>query len=538
MRPSRIRKAAEVRLGRYELLEELGRGAMGVVYKARDPQIDRLVAIKTICNLAGDFELQDSYRTRFLLEAKAAGRLSHRGIVQVFDVAEEEGTRTPYIVMEYVPGISLSRMLTGGTKLPTESALRLAQEVAEALSYAHSQGVVHRDVKPSNIMVTDEGHAKLTDLGVSKLDCGNGTAGGQLVGTPAYMAPEQLKNSSNVDGRADLFSVGVILYWMLSGHRPFQGNSSKTVAFKINHHAPVPVTAFNLEVPPEIDYVLARAMAKDPSQRYQTGTEMALDLQDLRDGNKPRSGTDFPANGALRQSSNAREGYFQILADIANSPLVSRSPGGIREQPASRRFALLPSARNVGISIAVVIAIGVTYLSIRARAPWGSAPATSATGEFRSVPAPVVSHNVTTPVPPAVRPADSVVPSRAPEAIPKKRPSPPATQASAGSKLQVIIEHQFDEAQVSVWIDDRLAYSDSLRGGKKRRLLLFPKVDGRQSRVVQLSPGEHRLRVRIQSAADGYDLEDSILGTFANDATRTLQVACDKSNKKLQLRLA
>jgi serine/threonine-protein kinase len=270
-------------IGRYEVLAQLGRGAMGVVYQARDPQIDRLVAIKTILWMGDEPDESQSYRQRFLQEAKAAGRLSHPGIVQVFDVGEDRESNAPFIVMEYVAGQSLNKVLSAspGAKIALEDALRLTQEIAESLAYAHSQGVVHRDIKPANILVTEDGHAKIADFGVAKLDFANLTIAGHAVGTPAYMSPEQLEGGL-VDGRADLFSLGVILYSMLAGFRPFQGRGNSTIAHKVRHGEPLPVSTFDVHFSPEVDALIARAMAKDPADRFQTGTEMAAAIRKIR----------------------------------------------------------------------------------------------------------------------------------------------------------------------------------------------------------------------------------------------------------------
>jgi serine/threonine protein kinase len=272
------------RFGRYEILAELGRGAMGVVYKARDPKINRVVAVKTFV-LAGQPPEEDKeYRERFFREAEAAGCLSHPGIVTIFDVGEEPETRAPYIVMEFVGGQSLDKLLSQNDhKLPLETALQLALELAEALDCAHGQGVVHRDLKPANILITEDGHSKIADFGVAKLNLATQTLAGRVLGTPAYMSPEQL-NGEAVDGRSDLFSLGVVLYTVLTGYRPFQGNSAMTVSFKVVNREPIPATVLDTQLPPGLDYIIGRAMAKDPAQRYQRGMEMVLDIQDLRDG--------------------------------------------------------------------------------------------------------------------------------------------------------------------------------------------------------------------------------------------------------------
>ncbi len=208
-------------VGRYEIDSELGRGAMGVVYRARDPRIDRTVAIKTVSLLGLEPDAEQEYRERFVVEARAAGRLSHPRIVTIFDVAEDPYTLTPYIVMEYVSGRSLEEVLcTENGILPLDTALQVTQELAEALDYAHAQGIVHRDVKPSNIIVAEDGHPKIADFGIAKLNAPDLPQTGRTLGTPAYMSPEQLRGDP-VDGRSDLFSLGVILYQLLTRHRPF-----------------------------------------------------------------------------------------------------------------------------------------------------------------------------------------------------------------------------------------------------------------------------------------------------------------------------
>src|SRR5208282_4213962 len=196
-------------------------------------------------------------------------------------------------------------------KLPVETALQLALELAEALDCAHGQGVVHRDLKPANILLTEDGHAKIADFGVAKLNLANHTLAGRAYGTPAYMSPEQL-NGEAVDGRSDLFSLGVILYTVLTGYRPFQGNSALTVSFKVVNHEPVPATVLDTELPPGLDHIIARAMAKDPAQRYQCGMEIVQDIQKLRAGREPLSKTKatlpgLPAGGSAGQTVAAKQ---------------------------------------------------------------------------------------------------------------------------------------------------------------------------------------------------------------------------------------
>ena len=271
----------EESLGRYLIEAEIGRGAMGVVYRARDPKIDRLVAIKTISLLGQEPEDEQEYRERFLQEARAAGRLSHPGIVTIFDAGEDPETHEPYLVMEYICGQSLQKVLAdSGRKLPVEAALHYVLEIAEALDYAHAQGVVHRDLKPGNILITEDNHAKIADFGVARLNHAVVTHSGQIFGSPAYMAPEQL-TKGQADARSDLFSVGVMLYSMLTGFRPFQGNSAETVCFKVMNVDPVPVTTFQAGIHPDLDRIVERSMAKDPDERYQRGAEFARDIREF-----------------------------------------------------------------------------------------------------------------------------------------------------------------------------------------------------------------------------------------------------------------
>src|SRR5229473_5884964 len=345
------------RFGRYEILIELGRGAMGVVYKARDPKINRVVAVKTISLAGQPAEEEREYRERFVREAEAAGRLSHPGIVTIFDVGEEPETRAPYIVMEFVGGESLDRLLSReDRKLPPDAALQITLELAEALDCAHGQGVVHRDLKPANILLTEDGHAKIADFGVAKLNLANQTLGGRVLGTPAYMSPEQL-NGEAVDGRSDLFSLGVILYTVLTGYKPFQGNSALTVSFKVVNRDPIPATLLDTELPPGLDYIIARAMAKDPAERYQRGVEMVRDLQELREGRAPwiqaklpGSPTRIDAAQTANERANPSLGEPRIAAKILSS---ARSLSLGRDHDATEN--LLEKIRRKSLAGALVL---------------------------------------------------------------------------------------------------------------------------------------------------------------------------------------
>ncbi len=258
---ARVRLPAE----RYETLEVLGQGAMGIVYKARDRALDRVVAIKTIhpdqAALGSDFS---GITERLYQEATAAARLTHPGIVTVYDVTLTAGV--PYVVMEYFKGRTLSDLLSEGALSP-QKAGHVILQVCRALEYAHAQGVIHRDVKSSNIMVDAAWHVKLADFGVARVVDKQSTRTGVMIGTPAYMSPEQAQGAA-ADARSDLFSLGVVLYETLTGQKPFPGDDVAQVLDEVLHLDPIPARERNFAVSPALDAVVRRVMSKEPQDRY------------------------------------------------------------------------------------------------------------------------------------------------------------------------------------------------------------------------------------------------------------------------------
>src|SRR5262245_2540886 len=242
--------APPAHVARYEVLGVVGQGAMGIVYQARDPQLDRLVALKT---LRPELGLPPEARTRFTQEARAAGRLSHPGIVAIHDVIDVTGT--PYIVMEYVDGRTLAELIASDGPLALDRALPLVRQLCASLDYAHAHGVVHRDVKPGNVLVTDDGVIKLTDFGIARVAGGHGTRTGVMLGTPAYMAPEQLRGAGP-DAGSDRFAVGVVVYELLTGVHPFQADELATTLYQIVHTEPRPVSERNAGVPSALSAIL------------------------------------------------------------------------------------------------------------------------------------------------------------------------------------------------------------------------------------------------------------------------------------------
>ena len=269
------KKDKDNRIGRYKILEELGRGAMGVVYRAEDPSLDRVVALKTI-SLA-DAEGRKEYEKRFLLEAKAAGKLTHPNIVTIFDYGEEEDTA--YMAMELLEGSDLrSRMRR--EQIPPMEAVEIALQVADGLGFAHEHGVVHRDVKPGNIMLLERGAVKIMDFGIARMRfADHKTSTGMVLGTPRYMSPEQISGQP-VDQRSDIFSLGTVLYEMLTQTSLFAGQNVDQIAFNVTTNEPAPPSHNNPELPQILDFIVARALKKEPSVRYQDAYEMAADLRD------------------------------------------------------------------------------------------------------------------------------------------------------------------------------------------------------------------------------------------------------------------
>ena len=267
------------RLGRFEILSELGKGAMGVVYLAKDPSIGRLVAIKTIRASAGDEDDSESreFRERFMREAQTAGILSHPNIVTIYDVGEDKDSGVSFIAMEYIEGKTIKALLVDRAGFAPDQIADIIGQVAEALDYAHRKGIIHRDVKPANIMITTDGKVKITDFGIAKVASSNLTTTGQFLGTPNYMSPEQVTGAP-VDGRSDIFSLGVVLYEMLSRKKPFSGENLTTISYKIVHENYAPIADPSKNIPGEFDAILSKALAKDPWNRFQRGKDLALAL--------------------------------------------------------------------------------------------------------------------------------------------------------------------------------------------------------------------------------------------------------------------
>jgi serine/threonine-protein kinase len=326
--------AAKKKIGRYKILGELGRGAMGIVYRAQDPALDRVVALKTII-LADDAEGREEYQKRFFLEAKAAGKLTHPSIVTTYDFGEQGGV--PYLAMELLEGTDLRTRLKEGALAPIE-AVDVARQVAEGLGFAHERGIVHRDVKPGNIMLLERGRAKIMDFGLARMRAADHkTVTGMVLGTPKYMSPEQVAGSP-VDQRSDLFSLGIVLFEMLTGARLFGAEDMTQIMHNVTYQEHEPPTRLKPELPAMLDFVVARALKKDPASRYQDAAEFAADLSTCL--------TELRARGAPAASEPTGTRTVKI----------ERSAEPLSEAPAARAIATdtrLPLARPFDSSAAL-----------------------------------------------------------------------------------------------------------------------------------------------------------------------------------------
>jgi serine/threonine protein kinase len=359
--------------GRYEIIGELGRGAMGVVYKAMDPVIGRTVAVKTIrLSEEGTGLSRPELLTRFQTEARAAGLLTHPNIVVVFDAGEEDGLY--YITMELVEGKSLQALLDGGHAFPLPRTLRIMEQTCSALQFAHERNVIHRDIKPANLMLTADDTVKVTDFGTAKiLQFGTVQQTAHVMGTPSYMSPEQVKGRA-VDGRSDIFSLGVMLYEMVTGEKPFPGQNITTVIYKIVNEDPVPPRQIDPSIHPGISAVIMKALVKEPDQRYQNCREMLEDLRNYRTiapgGGNPQStmviGGGSPAATMVSGNPAGRGLTNEDQTFAATARSLNARASAPNQTPVVRRtgaLALAPEPPKkksvVGTILAALLLLGV-----------------------------------------------------------------------------------------------------------------------------------------------------------------------------------
>ncbi len=380
------------RLGKYEIVGTLGRGAMGTVYDGRDPVIERRVAIKTIpLNSAAEDAEAAAELARFKREAQAAGRLQHPNIVGVYDYGETEAVA--YIVMEFVDGTSLKALLDRGERMAPPEVARIMQQVLAALQYSHERGVVHRDIKPANVMLTSAGMVKIADFGIARIESSSLTQAGTIMGTPAYMSPEQFMGQT-VDARTDIYSAGVLLYQLLTGERPFEGSLTAIMHKALNTVPPRP-SEISVTSPAGLDAVVATAMAKRPEQRYQTAAAFAAALAEGLAAAPP-----VPDSDATLVVPAARPAP---RAGTMAKPSATPAPA----RPAAPSRSRMPVLAGAGVVI-VGAAIAAGYLALRpGPAPSSASHAAIADSANPPVSAPASSPSASSPPassPPARQP--------------------------------------------------------------------------------------------------------------------------------------
>jgi tRNA A-37 threonylcarbamoyl transferase component Bud32 len=413
--------------GRYKLLSKLGQGAMAEVFRAHDPDMGRDLAVKI---LNQRFSADDNFRTRFLRESRAAGVLSHPNIVTMYDVGEVEGR--PFIAMELLDGASLDEHMKSGRRFDVRETIELGIQLAEALDYAHSRGIVHRDIKPSNlILLADNKTLKIADFGIARIEAPDVTSHTQtadVLGTPQYMSPEQVLGKK-VDGRSDLFSVGIVLYQLLCGEKPFIAETLGTLLFRIASEPPRPLRDINPQLAPALYNIVDRLLAKEPDQRFENGAALAKALRAALDGGTASAGKRTSGESMMW---GAAVGVFLVVGGAGAWYWTSRDAG-----PAAPEPAAVASPAPGGLAGAVTAAPAAA--ASPTPEPQRTEPvATPAAGEKMPEPAPpepVKARTETPPVAPVVEPAPA---KRAITEAPRRESEPPVAATrkpeSAGAR--------------------------------------------------------------------------------------------------------
>jgi eukaryotic-like serine/threonine-protein kinase len=431
-------------IGRYQILERVGKGGMGVLYRGIDPVLDREVAIKL---MLGDFsDDHEQLRPRFYREARAVAKLQHRNIVTVFEFAED-GT-TPYIVMEFLRGTSLASRMESPQPLTLDDKLDIVAQLCAGLGYAHEQGIIHRDVKPANVFLLNDGTVKLLDFGIAKLTTSNLTRQGDVLGSPSYMSPEQIMGNENIDGRADVFSTGVMLYELLAGRKPFDAETTTAIVLKILNEEPLAVETIDPMIPPKLCAVVKKALEKDPAARFASAADLARELQTIR-----RSLT------ATEMRTIAMPAAVGPTILTAAPPVAAAPPPA----PAAGRNWMVPAVIGTGLVAAGLVA-AVLLNRPSPRPPVAVATTDATTGAVKPTTPPPTAAPVAT-----EKPTPAVVTTSATK---ETRPTPPAT-STGGATLQVVSE----PAGASIFID-----------GKDTRLVT-------PAQIAIKGSGPHRLRL-------------------------------------------
>ena len=505
-------------IGRYEILREIGRGAMGVVYEARDPALDRTVALKVI-QPSAEGEAARVFEERFLAEARIAAALQHPGIVVVHDVGRDPATGTLFIALELLRGQTLADLAAAGP-LDWRTALRLVAQVARALHHAHRQGVVHRDVKPANVVVLPTGEAKVMDFGIARLESARQrlTTTGEFIGTPLYTAPEQAK-TEDVDGRADVFSLASVAYTLLTGRAAFMAPTIPGIVHRVVYEEPDPPSRFVRGLPADVERVLARALAKDPERRYPTAEAFAEDAEDVLAGQHPR----HAAGDDLVVVEESDSPLAELLVDAPGRRL--RGPGaragGVVVDSARRGSDPIRAARPPAPPPSALAGPGARRRR-HGPGPPGPVPLGSVAGLRSFGVSPDAQRPEPTSAPPT--PTTSTAPFLGPFA---------ALLPESPGRLQVDFDHPLRSGTLRVFVDDELALEEPLTGQKRTKALVFGVHEGSSRNELEVSPGLHEVRVEVRW--DDNVRTERIVGNFRPGATRRLEASLGRIRRDLSL---
>jgi eukaryotic-like serine/threonine-protein kinase len=578
--------------GRYIVRRELGRGTMGVVYEAEDPVLGRTVAVKTIDLLfPAGAAVRTDFERRFFTEARVAAQLSHPGIVVCHDVGKDAASGRLFIVFEHLRGRTLEERLAEGP-LEWREALGVVVQVARAIQHAHEHGVVHRDLKPANIMLLDrdasgsgtraEAAVKIMDFGVARLESIGPriTRTGQAFGSPLYMSPEQALGQPS-SARSDIFSLGSVLCTLVLGRPWFAAPNLPKIVDRLAHDDPPRLSRLRPGVPPSLDLVVAKALAKLEAERYRSAADMADDLEDVLAGRATRH-----AFGPAPSSRGGASDEELLLAGLAAPPSGPRRPGPhdplaslLDDAPVPAPAPILGSTTPMTVAppvrsrrpwlaaalfgLAALAAAGAFLLARGARAPQASPPAT--VPALPSAAPTLVAEREPEPPAPTTLPPSPVAtlpeatPSAPPSAVPTVRaarpaatPTPAATAvpvteppapevpvvsepapATAGSRIRLAVTHPFEDGRLIVWIDGVLVHEAKLQASSSRRIVAFKVREGSAQSMLDVTPGPHEVRVEV-TWNQGRTTRTKVVDV-AEGATGLLEARVGRMSKDLSL---
>ncbi len=553
-------------IGRYEILRELGRGAMGVVYEARDPALSRSIALKAI--LPAPFGEKEAFEARFFEEARIAARLSHPGIVVVHDVGRDPASGVLYIALEQLRGKTLAELAEAGP-LDWREVCRLGAQIARALHHAHEQGVIHRDMKPANVMLLPSGETKIMDFGIARIETARFrlTSPGEFIGTPLYTAPEQA-TTGEVDARTDVFALGSIAYTLLAGRPAFAARRIPDIVDRVVRYDPPPPSRVVPGIPVYVDRVIGRAMAKEPAHRYPDAQTLAEDLEEVLAGRAPAHVSEVarvaaaatwapprtdPAAAEPAASAPAEEELLEVREDTLEAALRSlveetatpAPPAALalpespppaapepKESPAPHRSRRRRALITGSALLIAGFAIGYAILVLREASSPGETPA-----PLRGAPSTTVLPAPSGDSSPAAAPTAVATPTAAPPARPREAGSRAAPRETPRprepGRLRIDFDHPLKYGMLRVWVDGERVIEQKLTGTVRKKGLVFKLAQGSFRDTLQVSPGVHK--IRFQVAWDENVKTEEITGTFRSGQTLRLEADLGRIRRGLNL---